>query len=148
MSIKFSLKKIASISVVAFTSLLMLVVSVIPHHHHHNGRVHFINGKGHSHNHSCEIPLNRHQNDQTENSNCFIHSSFVVYFTDPDSNNKIAGPELTEQQPFLPVIPDFFLRTLSLVLLDKTIYGEYICHYKSPKINLSNGLRAPPSLFF
>lgn len=146
MSTKFSLKKVASISVVAFTSILMLVVSVIPHHHHHNGKVHFINGKEHSHNHSCEIPSDRHQNDQAENSNCFVHSSFVVYFTDPESNNKIAGPELTEHHLFFPVIPDFFLKISALVSSNKINYGEYVCHYKSPKICLSNGLRAPPSL--
>lgn len=144
------MKRIATISVIAFASMLMLALSVIPHHHHYDGTPCFITEQRE---HDCGIQHADHHStppdNSTENSNCVIRTIFIAQQTDSEDRLKSYSPGQVEDNQFYTGLFICILADLSFSLSDeKSDYGEFIFALSSFENHNPIGLRAPPYFFF
>ncbi len=143
------MKRVVSISVIAFASLLMLVLSVVPHHHHDDGMPCFQTeqveqncDKQHAHHH------NSASDNASESSNCVVHANFVAQKTDFGVRIKSFPSNYSENSDFCNSLFVFVLSDLIVLLPDeKNDYGEYIFSVPSLEKHNPLGLRGPPYFF-
>ncbi|MCE5179673.1 MAG: hypothetical protein LLF81_11090 [Porphyromonadaceae bacterium] len=143
------MKRIATISVIAFASMLMLALSVIPHHHHNDGMPCFQTGRME---HDCGNQHAHHHNpasdNSPENSNCVVHTNFIAQQADSGGRFKSFSPAQADNHSFYPGLFFSVLADFTFSLSDeKPDYGEFIFTFSSFENHNPIGLRAPPYFF-
>ena len=141
------MKRIAFISVISITSILMLLLSAIPHHHH-NGGFHCF--KIDMVEHDCDDQHAQHHNPTTnhnsENSNCILHANFILQESETNIHIKSFYLNYNNENDFNGSYTLSAFRNINVLLTNKRIdISEYNYYLISTYIISPIGLRAPPT---
>lgn len=140
------LKRIAYISVISVTSILMLLLSAIPHHHHQEGLHCF---KTEQVEHNCDEQHAHHhnptKNNNSESSNCILHANFVLEQLDTNVRIKSFSINYYNDNEFNACYAISVLKHINILLPVKRIdICEYVYYLISAYKTSPFGLRAPP----
>lgn len=140
-----SLKRKYSISGIAVSIVLFLILAVVPHHHHRGIACIVIelceqdNEINDEHTHHSDT-----SSEKSHDENCIAESKFTIPLSIDETKYK---PSVGYNNTFLfPIL--FLLGNLynPYLISIKSDYGEYILNYKATEVSRSYGLRAPPYL--
>lgn len=143
------MKKYISISFVALSSLVLILLALVPHHHH-QGLVCVVmeiceqdNQVNDQHTSHGELP-----DDNAHEQMCIADSEYTA----PKADEKKCNLPSCHNHDFNHFFPIFFLAADILAFdtgtsLSDYKFGEYILTYKSAEANQFHGLRAPPFSF-
>ena len=142
-------KRIISISFVALSSLVLLILAIVPHHHH-EGLVCIVmeiceqdNQVNDEHTDHRELP-----NDSDHEQSCIAESKYTSPKTTNETKCKVSScqnHDLTHLFPIFFLAADFLIYDSGESTSDFE-YGEFISFYKSAVANQFQFLLAPPSI--
>ena len=140
------MKRIAFISVISITSILMLLLSAIPHHHH-NGGLHCF--KIDMVEHDCDEEHAQHHNPTTnhnsENSNCILHANFILQESETNIHIKSFYLNYDDYSDFNSLYSLSVFKYIDILLPNIRIdICEYVYYLISSYKTSPLGLRAPP----
>jgi len=144
------LKRKCSISAIAVSTVLFLILAVIPHHHHRGVACVVIE--------QCEQDNavndeHTHHNDtddgESHNGICIVESEFITPSSLDETKSKVFENLNDNTSLFLILFlaGDLFNSHLANLFIESD-YGEYILNYTSVEASQSHSLRAPPAIFF
>lgn len=140
------MRRIAYISVISVTSILMLLLSAIPHHHHQDGLHCF---KTEQVEHDCDEQHAHHHNPANnsgaESSNCILHANFTLQQLDTNVRIKSFSLNYDNDNEFNACYAISVLKDINILLPYKRIgVCEYVYYLISAYKTSPIGLRAPP----
>ncbi|MDD2315493.1 MAG: DUF6769 family protein [Proteiniphilum sp.] len=143
------MKRIYSISVIAFAILLMQVLTAIPHHHHHDGMICFLMEHMEHHCDQNQTADQRPAPDHTPGeAHCVVHAEFILPHAESVVRINPVTPHHGDEFSFCSDLFVAVLADLWMLAPDKKPdYGEYISPFLITEIRSPLGLRAPPISF-
>jgi len=121
----------------------MLAISAIPHHHHHQSVITCFNTEQAEHDCDHKQPTE----NRAENSNCFLHSNFILQPSDNVIRIKSLSLLNTDYSGFYSDLILSIIADLCVPISDNE--SEFIEHFYtllSSENSNPSGLRAPPLL--
>lgn len=140
------MKRKCSISVIAVSIILFLILAVVPHHHHRGIACIVIelceqdNAVNDEHTHHSDT-----DGEEAHDENCIAESKFTI----PSSVDETKYKHSTDHND-TSSFPLFLAGYLFNYCLESSFiesdYGKHILNYLSAEISQSHGLRAPPTI--
>ncbi|KAF5066375.1 hypothetical protein DSECCO2_264460 [anaerobic digester metagenome] len=143
------MKKAVSISFIALSTLVLMLVAIVPHHHH-EGTACIVteyceqdDAINDEHTHHGNIP-------KGDDQSCVAEVDYIASSFNNGIKYKVAKSESHDDNSYSFLFSVYFLVSDFILnpeyLSSKSDYGEFISFYKSAEANQFNGLRAPPYL--
>jgi len=141
---KFSLKRRISISFIALSTLMLLVLSFVPHHHHEG--IFCVIMERCEQDDAVNDEHTQH-GDATDNhrQSCIAEAEYLALQSGNETKCKVScdNPDHTHLYPILFLVADFVLHNADKLSV-KAEYREYTSFNKSAETSRFLGLRAPP----